>query len=285
MCMKNRIKLYYQLMRFDKPVGIYLLLWPTLLALWVAAGGVPPFHILIVFILGVVLMRSAGCIINDIADRHFDRRVERTKNRVLANGRVKLIEAIIIFILLILLAFVLVLTLDCFTILLSIVGVCLAALYPFTKRFTHLPQLFLGAAFAWSVPMAFAATLHQLPLVAWILYVAALILPIAYDTQYAMADREDDLRIGVKSTAILFGGFSQLVIAFLQAVFLGLMVWVGLLEDYGWIYYVGLLIGLGLFAYQQKLTFNHEPKACFKAFLNNQWVVLVVFFGAILGRI
>lgn len=276
-------KAYLRLMRFHKPIGILLLLWPTLWALFIAARGFPPINILLVFIAGVIVMRAAGCVINDIADRHIDGFVERTKDRPLATKQIPIKNALILFFGLLFFAFLLVCALDRFTILLSFAAAFLAGLYPFTKRFTYWPQLFLGAAFAWSVPMSFAAILNHIPSEAWILYAAALIWPLAYDTEYAMVDRADDLKIGVKSTAILFGHYDRLVIGLLQSVFLGLMLWLGLRLDLAWPYAVGLGLAAVLFIYQQCLLKKGDPQACFKAFLNNNQLGLAIFIGLLIA--
>ncbi len=214
--MINRIKQYALLMRLHRPIGSLLLLWPTLWALWIASNGRPNQFILFIFILGVLVMRSAGCVINDIADRHFDPHVARTRARPLAAGNIKLIEAIILFIVLCIIALTLVLQLNIFTIKLAFIGLALAIIYPFTKRFTYWPQLFLGAAYAWSIPMAFAAQTQHLPGLCWVLYFTAVLWPIAYDTMYAMVDKPDDLLIGIKSTAILFGDYDKIMVLFIQ---------------------------------------------------------------------
>jgi 4-hydroxybenzoate polyprenyltransferase len=224
---RERLEAYWHLVRADRPIGIYLLLWPALWALWIAAAGVPPWWILLVFVVGTALMRSAGCAINDYADRGIDGQVERTAQRPLATGRVTPAEAVAVFVVLALIAFALVLTLNAKTIAHSFVAAGLAALYPFTKRFTHMPQLFLGLAFGWAVPMAFAAVQGEIPPVAWVLFAATVIWALVYDTMYAMVDREDDLAIGVKSSAILFGRYDRLVIGLLQLAMLGLLAWAG----------------------------------------------------------
>ncbi|MCW8947804.1 MAG: 4-hydroxybenzoate octaprenyltransferase, partial [Sedimenticola sp.] len=233
---------YIRLIRLDKPIGILLLLWPALWALWIAGAGAPRWGVVLIFILGVALMRSAGCAINDYADRNFDGEVARTCGRPLATGLVAPREALWIFAILCLIAFGLVLLLNQQTILMSFVAVALAALYPFMKRFTHLPQLVLGMAFGWAVPMAYMALTETIPLVAWLLYVAAIIWALVYDTEYAMVDREDDLRIGVKSTAILFGQYDRLIIGLLQLVMIGLLVVVGIAVGLGLFYYAGLVV-------------------------------------------
>ncbi len=274
-----KIKYYLQLMRFDKPIGILLLLWPTLWALWIAARGFPGWHLLLVFVVGVITMRAAGCIINDIADRDLDGYVARTQHRPLVTKQINLKSALVLFFSLLFFALLLVLTLNRLTISLAFIGGLLAVLYPFTKRITHWPQLFLGLAFAWAVPMAFAAVVNSLPLACWILFVAALILPLAYDTQYAMVDREDDVKIGVKSTAILFGCHAKTAILLMQVIFLSLMLWLGAIEKLNFGYFLGLMVAAILFIYQQFLLSKQLPQACFKAFLNNNWVGCVIFLG------
>ncbi|MEO1867633.1 MAG: 4-hydroxybenzoate octaprenyltransferase [Methylococcales bacterium] len=280
--LQDRIYQYWLLGRFDKPIGIFILLWPTLWALWVAADGRPSFHVLVVFVFGVILMRAAGCIINDYADRDFDPHVERTRQRPIASGKVKPKEALILFCVLSLVAFLLVLTLNTMTIKLSVVGVLLAASYPFMKRYTHWPQAYLGIAFGWAVPMAFAAQTGTIPLVAWLMYLAVALWALVYDTMYALVDYDDDLKIGVKSTAILFGDRFREIIAVIQGLSLGLLVWVGYLEDLSGVYYIGLAIALGLSVYQQKLIFYRNKAHCFQAFLNNNWYGLAVFIGLVL---
>lgn len=274
---------YFLLMRFDRPIGILLLLWPTLWALWIAAAGVPNGWVLTVFIVGVVLMRAAGCVINDIADRGFDPHVRRTRQRPIAAGRVTVKEALVLFVVLCLLAFALVLTLNGLTILLAFIGVFLAATYPFVKRYTHLPQIYLGMAFGWSVPMAFAAQTGAVPTVAWLVFIAKVLWATAYDTMYAMVDREDDLRIGVKSTAILFGDADRAIIAVIQAMVLLVLLLIGLQVKLGGFYYFALLIAAALSVYQQYLLRDREPAACFRAFLNNNWFGMVVFAGLVMS--
>ena len=280
--MKDRLIQYAYLMRLDRPIGIYLLLWPTLWALWIAGEGSPDLLVVFVFAAGVTLMRSAGCVINDYADRNFDPHVERTKNRPIAAGRVKPKEALALFAVLCLLAFGLVLLMNRLTILLSLVGVVLAATYPFMKRYTHLPQVYLGAAFGWAVPMAFAAQTGAVPREAWLLFVATVLWATAYDTMYGMVDREDDMKIGVKSTAILFGESDRLIIAVIQLLLMGALFLAGQGAELGGYYYFGLMMAGGLVFYQQYLIRNREPGQCFKAFLNNNWFGAVVFAGIVL---
>jgi len=275
----NRLKDYAMLMRLDRPIGSLLLLWPTLWALWFASNGRPGFLVLFVFIVGVFLMRSAGCVINDYADREFDPHVERTRNRPIAAGRVSAREAQVLFVLLALSAFLLVLLMNRLTILLSFVGAFLAASYPFMKRYTHLPQFYLGAAFGWSIPMAFAAVTGTVPTLAWVIFVANVFWSVAYDTAYAMVDREDDIKVGVKSTAILFGRYDRLMIAVFHISCLGMLYWAGIMANLGIVYFVGLVIALSLAAWQQWLIRDRQGPACFRAFLNNNWFGAAVFAG------
>ncbi|HED52182.1 MAG TPA: 4-hydroxybenzoate octaprenyltransferase [Gammaproteobacteria bacterium] len=281
--MRDRMVLYTRLMRLDKPIGIYLLLWPTLWALWIAGDGKPDLLVLGVFVLGVVLMRSAGCVINDYADRNIDPHVARTCKRPIASGEVTPREALILFGVLCVLAFALVLLMNPLTIYLSFVAVALAALYPFMKRYTNLPQVVLGAAFGWAVPMAFAAQTGEVPRVAWLLFVATVLWTTAYDTMYGMVDREDDLKIGVKSTAILFGESDRVVIAVLQLLALGALALAGQAASLDGYYYFGLALAAGLVLYQQYLIREREPAACFRAFLNNHWFGAAVFSGIVLA--
>ncbi|AER34507.1 MULTISPECIES: 4-hydroxybenzoate octaprenyltransferase [Pantoea] len=274
---------YSRLMRIDKPIGALLLLWPTLWALWLAKMAVPPLHILAVFVAGVFVMRAAGCVINDYADRKVDGHVERTKHRPLASGAVTAKEAKYLFVVLGLIAFALVLSMNLMTIMLSIVGLALAWVYPFMKRYTHLPQVVLGAAFGWAIPMAWSAVSESLPLVCWLVFLANICWTVAYDTQYAMVDRDDDLKIGVKSTAILFGRYDKFIIGLLQLATLVLMAWVGMILDLNGAFYWTLLLAGGLFVYQQKLIAERDRQACFRAFLNNNYVGLVLFLGVLMN--
>mgnify|MGYP000897743150 FL=1 len=276
---QNKLLAYHRLMRTDKPIGALLLLWPTLWALWVATPGLPPLWILAVFVAGVWLMRAAGCVVNDYADRKFDGHVKRTANRPLPSGDVTEKEARTLFVVLVLLSFLLVLTLNTMTILLSVAALALAWVYPFMKRYTHLPQVVLGAAFGWSIPMAFAAVSESVPLSCWLMFLANILWAVAYDTQYAMVDRDDDLKIGIKSTAILFGRQDKLIIGILQVAVLGLMVAIGYLNQLNGAFYAAVAAAGVLFIYQQKLIANREREACFKAFLNNNYVGLVLFVG------
>jgi 4-hydroxybenzoate polyprenyltransferase len=277
--MTARLMIYAKLMRLDRPIGIFLLLWPTLWALWIAGEGQPDSKVLLVFLAGVAIMRSAGCVINDFADRGFDPYVKRTCNRPFATGKVYPREAIILFAGLCLLAFGLVLLLNPLTIELSFAGAFLAATYPFMKRYTRWPQIYLGAAFGWAVPMAFAAQTGSLPVVAWLLFVAAVLWTTVYDTFYAMVDREDDLLIGVKSTAILFGNGDRLITAVMQGLLLLLLFWVGYWERLGLFYFLGLSIAAGFASYQQYLIRNREPAQCFRAFINNNAFGAIIFGG------
>ncbi|GMR07385.1 MAG: 4-hydroxybenzoate octaprenyltransferase [Gammaproteobacteria bacterium] len=278
-----RSREYALLARLDKPIGILLLLWPTLWALWIAGEGSPNPGVLIVFVLGVVLMRSAGCIINDYADRKVDPLVARTLARPIAAGRVTTREALILFSVLCLIAFTLVLTMNRLTILLSLVAVVLAIIYPFTKRYTYLPQVFLGMAFGWAVPMAFAAQTGEVPRLAWLLLTATVLWAMAYDTMYAMVDRDDDIRIGVKSTAILFGDADRLIIGITQLLLLWSLILIGRQAGLDWPYYLGLAIASGFAVYQQYLIHARLPGPCFQAFLNNNWLGMSIFAGLVVN--
>jgi len=275
----STLSAYWRLMRMDKPIGIYLLLWPCLWALWIAAQGIPPLDILLIFVLGVVVMRAAGCVINDFADRKVDGAVKRTAQRPLARGELSARQALACFSLLLLCALFLVLWLNWQTIILSLGALLLTIIYPFMKRYTHLPQVLLGAAFGWSIPMAFMAINQQLSWHVWCLYLANLCWTVAYDTQYAMVDRDDDIRIGVKSTAILFAQFDKLIILLLQLATLGLLLLITINLHFGWPVYLALLIGAGLFAYHQYLIKDRNRDACFKAFLHNHYFGLVIAIG------
>lgn len=275
---QNR-RAYWQLMRADKPIGIYLLLWPTVWALLLSAGGLPDWHITVVFIAGVVLMRSAGCVINDYADRHVDGAVSRTANRPLASGAATEQEAKQLFTLLITLAFLLVLTLNWKTIALSFCALVLAAVYPFMKRYTHFPQVVLGAAFGWSMPMAAMAILNTVPMWIWVLYLANLCWTVAYDTQYAMVDRKDDIKIGIKSTAILFAKYDLLAIGLLQLLTIALLAYVFNYLGLNFFAYLGLGVAVVLFVRQFKNTKARGERDCFSAFLNNHWVGLAIAAG------
>lgn len=274
---------WIQLMRLDRPVGTLLLLWPTLWAVWIAGNGSPRVSVVIIFILGVVVMRAAGCVINDFADRNIDGQVKRTVGRPLATGALTSKQALALFCALGAIAFVLVLFLNLLTILLSFGALALALLYPFMKRYTHLPQVVLGAAFSWAILMAFAAETNSVPAIAWLLYTANLLWTVAYDTQYAMVDRDDDVKIGMKSTAILFGEMDKMMIAALQAMALFALWLLGRQLGFDGFWLAGLAIAAGLFVYQHWLMRKRDRDGCFKAFLNNQWVGLVIFSGLILN--
>ena len=281
----ERITLYEKLMRLDKPIGILLLLWPTLWAIWIASAGHPNWIILWIFVMGTVLMRSAGCVINDYADADFDPHVERTKNRPLAAGKISKKEALMLAAGLSLLAFLLILRLNKLTIILSFGALFLAASYPFTKRFLAIPQAYLGIAFGFGIPMAFAAHMGTVPAFAWAMLVANLFWAIAYDTQYAMIDREDDLKIGLKSSAITFGKFDVAAIMIAYACMLAILTAVGMHLRMGLLYYGGLLAALGIMGYHYQLIKHRERDKCFKAFLHNNWVGGVIFAGIVLDYI
>ncbi|HRQ64216.1 MAG TPA: 4-hydroxybenzoate octaprenyltransferase [Xanthomonadaceae bacterium] len=270
---------YAYLMRVDKPIGTLLLLWPTWWALWLAAEGFPPIVPLLIFTLGVVLMRAAGCVINDVADRRLDPQVARTRERPLAAGRVRTWEALLLFLALIALAFGLVLLTNRLTLYLSVAGAFLAATYPFIKRVSHLAQAWLGAAFGWAVPMAFAAVTGTVPQLAWLVFCAVVLWAVAYDTLYAMVDRKDDIRAGAKSTAILFGDLDLTAIGILHGSFLLAMLFVGQQAGLGWPYWSGLAVALALAAWQLWWARKRSPERCFQAFLNNQWIGLALWLG------
>lgn len=282
---KAKAQAYAKLMRLDRPIGIYLVLWPTLWSLWLAADGIPRWDVLVIFVAGVVLMRSAGCVINDFADRKVDGFVRRTANRPLVTGLITPKEAIVFFVALLVLAFILVLFTNPLTIKLSFGGALLAFCYPFMKRYTQLPQVVLGAAFAWSIPMAFAAQSNTLPESIWVLYTAVVLWTVTYDTFYAMADREDDLKIGVKSTAILFGDQDRVITGALQFLTLFALALAGQRFELGLYFNLSILVTAGLFAYQQYMIRNREPNACFRAFLHNNWVGMAIFIGILLDKL
>ncbi|HDY84271.1 MAG TPA: 4-hydroxybenzoate octaprenyltransferase [Methylophaga sp.] len=279
---KKKVWPYIELTRLNKPIGTLLLLWPTLSALWIAAEGLPDLTVLCVFVLGVIIMRSAGCVVNDYADRNIDGKVARTHQRPLITGTITPKQALIAFFSLSFLAFILVVQLNQLTIWLSFGALFLAALYPFMKRYTYLPQIVLGMAFGWAIPMAFAAQTNAVPAIAWLLFIANILWTTAYDTFYAMADREDDLLAGVKSTAILFGDDDLVIIGILQFSFLMVMLLIGSQLEMSFSYYVGLLIAGGLSIFQQRIAKNKEPVRCLHAFLNNNWVGAVIFAGIVL---
>ena len=279
----DKARAYWQLMRMDKPIGTLLLLWPTFWALILAAEGMPDLKVLVVFILGVIFMRAAGCVINDFADRKVDGHVKRTAQRPLPSGRVTSKEAVALFLVLGISSFLLVLTMNTLTIQLSFAGIVLAFIYPFMKRFTHLPQLFLGLAFSWAIPMAWAAQSNELPMMVWFVFVINAIWTIAYDTQYAMVDRDDDLKIGIKSTAILFGRLDKMIIGVLQLVTLAMLIYLGIWYQLGASYYWSLLVAGALFVFQQHLIRHRERDLCFRAFLNNNYVGMIIAIGLLVA--
>jgi 4-hydroxybenzoate polyprenyltransferase len=278
----ERLTQYAVLVRLNRPIGILLLMWPTLISLWVAAEGLPDLMILTVFVLGVVLMRSAGCAINDYADRHIDGSVSRTRNRPLISGKVSEKEALLVFATLSICAFGLVLLMNRLTIMMSVAGVILAASYPFMKRYHFLPQVHLGAAFGWTVPMAFTAQANELTPLTWLLFFATVLWTTAYDTMYAMADREDDLKIGVKSTAILFGPLDRKIIGIIQAMLIMNLLLIGQRAELSGFYYAGVCVATGFAAWQQYLIRDRNPQQCFQAFLNNNWFGMSIFTGVVL---
>jgi 4-hydroxybenzoate polyprenyltransferase len=275
----ERLHQYAILVRLNKPIGILLLLWPTLISLWIAAQGWPDPLVLVVFVMGVILMRSAGCAINDYADRDIDGSVARTRDRPLVSGKVSATEALIVFATLSICAFALVLLMNRLTIMMSLVGAALAASYPFMKRYHFLPQVHLGAAFGWTVPMAFTAQANELTPVTWLLFLATVLWTTAYDTMYAMADREDDLKIGVKSTAILFGPLDKMIIGIIQAMLIMALLLIGQRAELSGFYYAGVVAATVLALWQQYLIKDRKPAMCFNAFLNNNWFGLVLFIG------
>jgi 4-hydroxybenzoate polyprenyltransferase len=274
-----RLPALLRLARLDRPIGIFLLLWPTLWALWIAAEGFPGWHLLLVFVLGTILTRSAGCIINDIFDRGFDGHVERTRNRPLVQGQVSVTEAVVFMAILLLMALLLVLSTNTLTVMLAFGAVIIAAIYPLMKRYTYMPQAVLGLGFAFGTPMAFAATTGEVPQVAWLLVVANVVWTVAYDTQYAMVDRDDDLLLGLKSSAILFADMDRVAVGTLQGLFLLIMYGVMGPAELGYFYLAGLSCAAGLFVYQQYLIYARQRDDCFAAFLNNHWVGLGIFLG------
>jgi 4-hydroxybenzoate polyprenyltransferase len=278
---KKRLNLYEKLMRLDKPIGILLLLWPTAWALWIASYGHPDWVMVWIFVLGTVLMRSAGCVMNDYADRDYDPHVERTRGRPLAAGLVSEKEALLLAAGLILLAFFLVLLLNRLTILLSVGALFLAATYPFTKRFFSVPQAYLGIAFGFGVPMAFAAQLERIPAIAWWLLAANIFWAIAYDTEYAMVDRDDDRRIGIRSSALFFGRFDVMAVMACYAAMLSILCWIGLRLGLKWPYFAGLVAAAGLAFYHYLLIRNRDRECCFRAFLHNNWVGAAIFVGLV----
>ena len=279
MTITQRLLFYLQLTRLNRPIGILLLLWPTLWGVWIAGGGHPAWHIVLIFVLGTVLMRSAGCVINDYADRDFDRHVQRTRQRPITSGRIPPREALWLAAALALLAFLLILPLNGLTLLLSIPALFLAASYPFTKRFFALPQAYLGIAFGFGIPMAFAAQQGSVPLVAWMLLVANVFWAIAYDTEYAMVDKEDDIPLGIHSSALLFGKYDVAAVMLCYMMALILLVVAGQITGMGWLYFLGLLTAGGIALYHYSLIKHRQRENCFRAFLHNNWFGLAVFAG------
>lgn len=277
--MKSKLSLYIKLMRLDKPIGILLLLWPTLWALWIASAGKPDCLVLTVLVLGTVLMRSAGCVMNDYADRDFDLHVERTRHRPLTAGLVSEKEALLLAAGLSMLAFGLVLQLNRLTVMLSVPALFLAASYPFTKRFFAIPQAYLGIAFGFGIPMAFAAQTGTVPALAWWLLLANVCWSLAYDTEYAMVDREDDIKIGIRSSALFFGRQDVAAVMFCYLTMLELLAWIGVQAGLTWPYFGGLLVAAGIAGYHYALIRGREREACFKAFLHNNWLGAAIFFG------
>lgn len=280
--LRQKILHFVALTRLNRPIGIYLLLWPMLWALWFAAKGIPRIDVLLIFIIGTILTRSAGCAINDYADRDFDAHVTRTRDRPLATGALSPREALGAAGILMLLAFLLVLLTNTLTVLLSFAAVLLAVIYPFAKRYTHLPQVILGAAFGFAIPMAFAAQTNTLPALAWWLYLSAILWAMAYDTLYAIADRPEDLKIGIKSSAILFGRYDLLIVAVIQATVIGLLAVIGWQNGRGMVYFAGLFVAIGFVLYQLWLAKEREPGRCVQAFLNNNWLGLTVFVALVI---
>ena len=279
----ERLNLYEKLMRLDKPIGILLLLWPTLWALWLSSWGTPNWAVVWIFVLGTVLMRSAGCVINDLADRKFDPHVARTKDRPLAAGKVSVKEALLLFFVLVLCAFCLILPLRSWYIGgLSVIALFLAASYPLTKRFFAVPQAYLGVAFGFGIPMAYAAHLDMIPQTAWVLLLANVFWAVAYDTEYAMVDRADDLKIGIKTSAITFGRFDVAAVMLCYAMTLALIAWVGYQMHAQWAFYSGLAVAAAIAIYHYTLIRGREPAPCFKAFLHNNWVGASIFAGIVI---
>ncbi len=278
----QKAHLYAQLVRLDKPIGILLLLWPTLIALWIAAKGWPDPLILFVFVTGVILMRSAGCAVNDYADRHIDSKVERTRQRPLASGKITEKESLLIFASLSLMAFILVLFMNKLTIWMSFGGILLAASYPFMKRYHYFPQIHLGAAFGWSAPMAYTAQANEITAVTWLIFLATILWATAYDTMYAMVDYDDDIKIGVKSTAVLFGNQDKLIIGIIQIMLFFDLLLIGHRTELGGIYYLGVAIASLFATYQQYLIKDRKRELCFQAFLNNNWLGMALFIGVFL---
>ena len=279
MKLADRLQLYIQLTRLNRPIGILLLLWPTLWGVWIAGDGYPDWHIVLIFTLGTALMRSAGCVINDYADRDFDKHVQRTRDRPITSGRISAREAVWVAIILALLAFLLILPLNSLTLLMSFPAVFLAASYPFTKRFLVIPQAYLGIAFGFGIPMAFAAQLGSVPPLAWLLLLANVFWAIAYDTEYAMVDRDDDIRIGIHSSALLFGKYDVAAVVICYAITLALLAQAGRMAGLGWMYHAGLAAAACIALYHYSLIKHRRREECFKAFLHNSWFGALVFAG------
>jgi len=279
MTLTERLSLYLQLTRLNRPIGILLLLWPTLWGVWIAGAGHPAWHIVLIFVLGTVLMRSAGCAINDYADRDFDKHVQRTKERPVTSGRIAPREALWVAVTLALAAFVLILPLNMLTLLLSVPAVLLAASYPFTKRFLAIPQAYLGIAFGFGIPMAFAATLGDVPPVAWLMLAANVFWAIAYDTEYAMVDRDDDIHLGIHSSALWLGKHDVEAVMICYALTLALLAWAGLMLNMRPLYFIGLIVAQGISLYHYWLIRERNRERCFKAFLHNNWFGAAVFAG------
>jgi 4-hydroxybenzoate polyprenyltransferase len=282
MTLAERLSLYLQLTRLNRPIGILLLLWPTLWGVWIAGAGHPSWHIVLIFVLGTVMMRSAGCAINDYADRDFDRHVKRTRDRPVTSGRIAPREALWLAAILALIAFLLILPLNTLTLLLSVPAVFLAASYPFSKRYFAIPQAYLGIAFGFGIPMAFAAQQGSVPLVAWLLLIANVFWAIAYDTEYAMVDRDDDIHLGLHSSALLFGKYDVAAVMSCYAITLVLLATVGQMIVSGWFYYAGLMLAAGIALYHYSLIKHRQREACFAAFLHNNWLGAAVFVGIVL---
>ena len=285
MDLRERLTQYERLMRLDKPIGILLLLWPTLWGLWIAAQGSPRTAVLVLFVLGTVLMRSAGCVLNDIADREFDQHVARTRERPIASGAVSVADALRLAAFLILLAFLLLLPLNRLTMWLAVPALFLAATYPYAKRFLAVPQAYLGIAFGFGIPMAFAAESGEVPTVAWLLLAANIFWAMAYDTEYAMVDRDDDIRIGIKTSAITFGRYDIAFVMACYAAMLALMTWIGDRMGFGYFYFGGLLVAAQLAFYHYTLIKTRNPADCFKAFLHNNWLGASIFLGIVADHI
>ncbi|MGF6730382.1 4-hydroxybenzoate polyprenyltransferase [Paraburkholderia youngii] len=274
-----RLPLYLRLVRMDKPIGSLLLLWPTLNALWIASGGHPSWQLLVIFTLGTVLMRSAGCAINDYADRDFDRHVKRTENRPITSGKINAWEAVVLATVLSLIAFLLIQPLNALTKELSVVALFVAGTYPFMKRFFAIPQAYLGIAFGFGIPMAFAAVLDHVPLLAWVMLVANIFWAVAYDTEYAMVDRDDDIKIGIRTSALTFGRFDVAAVMLCYAVTLGIYVGIGLTLGFGLVYWLGWAVAVGCAIYHYTLIRNRERMPCFAAFRHNNWLGGALFAG------